>query len=1050
VETCNEGTDSCDAGTPPACNNGDYCDGVETCNEGTDSCDPGTPINCDNGLYCDGAEVCNEATDSCGPGTPPACDNGDYCDGVESCNESTDSCDAGTAVVCDDGVGCTDDACNEASDACDSVINGVNCPDDGSFCNGAEFCDPVNDCSSTGDPCTPGTESCNETTDTCDTVSCFDNDGDGYGSPGDASCPNGAQADCDDTDAGIHPGASEICDGKDTNCDGNLPALETDADGDGHPICAGDCDDSDSTRYPGATEICDGKDNDCAGGIPFNERDNDADGVKICDVPSDCNDFDATVSPNSSEICGDGKDNNCDGTVDEAACICPDADGDGETLDVCGGTDCNDADPTIFAGATEICDDEIDNNCDGQSDCADGSCATDPNCTACAGGDLDGDTYSTVGGTCGPVDCDDTDPAVYPGASEICDGKDSNCDGYQGPTDVDADGDGHAICAGDCDDSDSTRYPGAPEICDGKDNDCAGGIPLNERDNDADGVKICDVPSDCNDFNAGISPNASEICGDGVDNNCDGTIDEAGCACPDSDGDGHTASVCGGTDCNDADPAINPAAAEVCNDEIDNDCDAQSDCNDVDCSSDTGCQTCVATDLDGDGYSTAGGTCGPIDCNDADPAINPGAAEVCDGKDNNCDGYQSSTDMDNDGDGYPICAGDCDDTDATTYPGAPELCDGKNNDCASGVPANEQDNDADGYRICENDCNDSDPTIHPGVAEDATAPANCTDGIDNDCDGLIDTSDSGCDDVCVDNDGDGYGVVDRPTCPNAGDDCDDSDPNTHPGAVELCDGGDNDCVGGVPANEADGDADTYRICDGDCDDNNINVRPGAPELCDGLDNDCVGGVPANEADGDSDTYRICDGDCDDNNINVYPGAPELCDGLDNDCVGGVPANEADGDSDTYRICDGDCDDNNINVYPGALELCDGLDNDCVGGVPANEADGDADTYRICDGDCADNDPAVNPGATEGPFGHPTCSDTKDNDCDGQADGADLACVPTCADGDGDGYGNPGDAVPTGRPRTATMPIRPSTPAPPTPIVTVSTRTAPAGPMRATS
>ncbi len=108
---------------------------------------------------------------------------------------------------------------------------------------------------------------------------------------------------------------------------------------------------------------------------------------------------------------------------------CTDADGDGFSLEggSCGQMDCNDNDPMIHPGASEICTDGIDNNCNNLVDAADPNAAGCPvvNCT-----DGDGDGYSIEGGVCGPVDCDDTNAAVSPGAMEICDdGIDNNCDG---------------------------------------------------------------------------------------------------------------------------------------------------------------------------------------------------------------------------------------------------------------------------------------------------------------------------------------------------------------------------------------------------------------------------------------------------------------------------------------------------------------------------------------------------------------------------------------------------------------------------------------------
>ncbi len=127
--------------------------------------------------------------------------------------------------------------------------------------------------------------------------------------------------DCDDSNPAAHPGLDEVCDGFDTNCNGEWPESDVDEDGDGWLRCDGDCDDSDPTRHPEAEEACDWVDTDCDGDLGPDELDGDDDGYSACG--GDCEPEVGTVHPGEhAEIC-DGLDTNCDGEIPEVEDDCP-------------------------------------------------------------------------------------------------------------------------------------------------------------------------------------------------------------------------------------------------------------------------------------------------------------------------------------------------------------------------------------------------------------------------------------------------------------------------------------------------------------------------------------------------------------------------------------------------------------------------------------------------------------------------------------------------------------------------------------------------------
>ena len=1228
---------------------GDAETGVSTCDPGSERVQDAT--DCDDsldGVYPGALELCNDLDDDCdGSVDVNAADalpwyadlDGDSYGDVIAV---TLSCDAPVGSVAD-GTDCDDavaeirpfapELCNGLDDDCDSLI------DDGATDPGVYFADA---------------------------------DGDGWG---DAAAPQlacgqpagtASQAgDCDDAQAASFPGNPELCDGLDNNCDTRVDEdgaagatwfrdLDADGYGDlastllactqptGYVGDSTDCLDAVPTVFPGALELCDGLDNDCDAQIDEGATqlatwyaDSDADGfgsasstTEACAqpagyvaAPNDCDDAAAAVFPGAVELCN-GVDDDCDVLVDEAtAADAPlwylDADSDSFggaaiTLRACAqplgftddSADCDDLRAEIFPGAEEICDGR-DNDCDTQID---DNVVSPSSFWFDADGDGFGDAANLLQACTAPAgwvendaDCDDGRPSVRPGGVELCNDLDDDCDlqiddGAIDPRTWYADGDGDGFGAGatfsacsqpagyvadrtDCDDVRVDVNPTADERCDTVDNDCdsrvdeAGAVdaPTWYADADLDTwgnpnvpLAACAQPAgyverdgDCADSLASVNPDGSEVC-NGLDDDCNGLLDDAaagGTWHADGDGDGYGSAevilsctqppgtVLDGSDCDDADPTVSPARTEVC-DGVDNDCTGAIDDDAIDA-------VYWAIDADGDQYGwpgtlllacvrPVGYTGNRTDCDDANNLINPRADELCDGIDNDCDGiadvgavdvvvFFADADGDGAGDanapaiacdapfGYVAAGGDCDDAEPASFPGNTELCDGLDNDCEGGVDeagaaggvTYYRDLDGDGFgndlrplEACRlpvgyaeigTDCDDVVSSVYPA------APELC-DGLDNDCDTQIDEGATALGTWYQDRDGDGYGVetVTQQSCARpdgyvaAAGDCDDDNEAAAPDNTEYCDAYDNDCDGTVDEASAadapvwylDADADAYgttavsqRACVApagfvedatDCGDLDPDTYPGALELCDGLDNDCdllvddgAGSTPFYpDLDGDGygagasvaacvppPGYVANTSDCDDNASAVRPGGIEVCNSRDDDCDAEIDEGainprdwyldaDADGWGDaaqTTAACavpagytgrPGDCDDGRNTDRPGANELCDGRDNDCdlqtdEGAVDATTwyADRDRDTYGnvnvplaactqpagyVADAaDCADNQAAVFPGAVE-------LCDGVDNDCSGVADDGVLGSVVFYVDADGDGFGNPSD------------------------------------------
>jgi len=228
---------------------------------------------------------------------------------------------------------------------------------------------------------------------------------------------------------------------------------------------------------------------------------------------------------------------------------------------------------------------------------------------------------------------------------------------------------------------------------------------------------------DCDDGNPNIHPSAAEVCGNDVDENCDGKMDECGDLCVDSDQDGFvgkTDDCPEGVDCDDNNNQIHPNAIEVCGNSIDEDCDGYDD----------SCDPCA--DVDEDGYVGLSDDCPEgTDCDDKNNQIYPGAVEVCGNQiDENCDGLDAEcppecVDQDNDGYGFGAdCEGyDCNDGNAHVHPGANEICgNGIDDDCVDGdevCPTTCTDSDSDGFGVgtdcAVEDCDDTNQNIFPGA-----------------------------------------------------------------------------------------------------------------------------------------------------------------------------------------------------------------------------------------------------------------------------------------------------------------------------------------------
>jgi hypothetical protein len=863
------------------------CSATQICDEEIDKCITDCNINRDadgdgfDALECDGDD-CDDTDADRFPGNHERCDEANH---DEDCNPETFGdrdrdrdgfVDALCCNLADDGTVICGDDCDDldravhpaATEDCDEIDNDCDLStDEGVRVNG--YYDA--DCDLHGDPYRP--------LSACAGALHFAQQGD----------------DCDDTNPARHAAQQEICDEIDNDCDGLIDdnavpvTWYPDNDGDGFGA------ESDDT-----VESCE-----------------PVEGYSL--LSTDCDDSRADVSPRAAELC-DRLDNNCDGRTDEDVLSegFHDADGDGygdETLfriDCAQadnfslrGDDCDDSNKNRHPDHVETCD-EIDNDCDGDVDegvRVEGYLDSDR--------DLHGDSDHPISRCVGTVgfalvddDCDDDNAAINPSQSEFCDSLDNDCDGETDEEthpitwyrDQDGDGygdpmgetelscvqpEGYALLPFDCDDHDAATSPSAEERCDGLDNDCNGRADYlieagNFEDDDGDRVpdRACaENRGDCDDNRASVRPDAPELC-DNIDNDCDGQIDEDANIVDwyvdldrDEYGDqyGEVIESCApikgrvprGGDCDDSDARIKPGVSDIC-DSIDNDCDGETD--------EDATQFAFFADADGDGYSggrpvlscraLTGYSETSLDCDDTDPGLHPGAAESCDGVDNDCDGEVDEGVLI---DGYLDRDGD--------LHGDPDTPIAS---CAGG----------DRFSLVGDDCNDYSTAIHAAQLE-------ICDGIDNNCNGEVDEGAAPVN-WYPDTDADGFGDADgesRLSCyPLPGyallnTDCDDQRASIRPNSVEQCDGIDNDCDGQID----EGLRGLYpEICDGvedeDCDgavDEGCDCIVGTVRACGTSDQgQCILGVQVCEADA---VWSFC--------LGAIGPSGEICDGLDNDCDG---------------------------------------------------------------------------------------------------------------------------------------------------------------------